>query len=147
MPPALALTQITVRYVAGVAGCTATVTALDSVDLHVWPHEVVGIFGGAGAGKSTLLLCAARLLRPRPGTVRWFGRQGIVGANGCAIYVRPGPDAVRRTLAIAPSPAPRIVLLDDPFCGIAGPDYARLEQWIVCSSRHGDAVIVTARER
>lgn len=61
------------RFRAGVRGCSASVLALDGLDLRVRAGERVGILGPARSGKSTLLLCAAGLLRPDAGVVRWRG--------------------------------------------------------------------------
>ncbi len=61
---------------------TGLVKALDSVDLHVDPHEIVCLIGPSGCGKSTLLAIAAGLEEPTSGSVLLDGRE-ITG---------PGPD-------------------------------------------------------
>ena len=70
---ALSTHQLVKHYRAGERGRFEIVRALDGVSLHVDEGEIVGISGPRGAGKSTLLLCAAGLVRPDAGTVRWFG--------------------------------------------------------------------------
>jgi ABC-type multidrug transport system ATPase subunit len=70
MPNALDLRDVSVRY--GTRGTHRTL-ALDAVSLSVAAGECVGIVGGPGAGSSTLLLCAAGLVGPDSGSVRWFG--------------------------------------------------------------------------
>lgn len=67
---ALDLRDVTVCY--GAAGaCRAR--ALDGVSLTVRAGECVGLVGGPGAGTTTLLHCAAGLVGPDSGCVRWFG--------------------------------------------------------------------------
>ncbi|MCE7079751.1 methionine ABC transporter ATP-binding protein [Streptomyces sp. ST2-7A] len=45
------------------------VTALNGVDLHVRPGEILGVIGPSGAGKSSLVRCVNLLERPTSGTV------------------------------------------------------------------------------
>jgi ABC-type multidrug transport system ATPase subunit len=72
VPPTIALDlrDVTVRYGAPGARCTR---ALDGAALTVAAGDCVGVVGGPGAGTTTLLLCAAGLLGPDTGCVRWFG--------------------------------------------------------------------------
>jgi ABC-2 type transport system ATP-binding protein/ribosome-dependent ATPase len=48
-------------------------TAVEHVDLHVAPGEVVGLLGANGAGKTTLIRMALGLLAPTAGAVDLFG--------------------------------------------------------------------------
>ncbi|MEO6712733.1 MAG: sugar ABC transporter ATP-binding protein, partial [Mycobacteriales bacterium] len=50
------------------------VVALDDVDLHVCPGEVVGLIGENGAGKSTVLKILAGLYQPDKGTIVLRGK-------------------------------------------------------------------------
>ncbi len=52
----------------------ARTLALADVSLSVAEGSFVGLLGPNGAGKTTLLRCAAGLLRPDAGVIRWFGR-------------------------------------------------------------------------
>jgi ABC-2 type transport system ATP-binding protein len=52
----------------------AHLVAVDDVDLHVAPREVVGLLGANGAGKTTLIRIMLGLLPPTDGSVRLFGR-------------------------------------------------------------------------
>ncbi len=53
--------------------------ALESIDVAVWPGEVVGLVGDNGAGKSTLVRCIAGVYPPDEGEV---AVSGIVMGNG-----------------------------------------------------------------
>ncbi len=59
-----------------------TISALDEVDVHVDPGELICLVGSSGSGKSTLLQIAAGLALPTSGSVMLDGRE-ITG---------PGPD-------------------------------------------------------
>jgi ABC-2 type transport system ATP-binding protein len=77
-------TGLTKRY--------GSLTAVDSLDLHVRPGEVYGFLGPNGAGKTTTLRMLLGLVRPTAGEVRLFGhpprRLDGVGAliEGPAFY-------------------------------------------------------------
>lgn len=53
---------------------------LKSVDLEVFPGEVISIIGASGSGKSTLLRCLNRLEEPSGGDIRFRG-QSILGRD------------------------------------------------------------------
>ncbi|CAI9401482.1 ATP-binding cassette domain-containing protein [Nocardioides sp. T2.26MG-1] len=65
--PALELSGIEMHY--------GFVRALDDIDFHVMPGEVVGLLGDNGAGKSTLLKVMSGAHRPSHGTIRVHGRE------------------------------------------------------------------------
>jgi|SRR5699024_5235716 len=50
-------------------GQSQTVTALDSVNLHVNKGDIYGVIGSSGAGKSSLIRCVNLLERPTSGKV------------------------------------------------------------------------------
>jgi ABC-type multidrug transport system ATPase subunit len=85
MTPALELRAVSKRFEAGVTGCSLVVDALRCIDLIVRRAELVAIAGPRGAGKTTLLRCAAGMLRPTSGEIRWLGD---------ARAVRPGTVAL-----------------------------------------------------
>src|ERR1700712_4453386 len=64
---ALELSGIDVHY--------GFVRALDDVDIHVMPGEVLGLLGDNGAGKSTLLKVMSGAHRPSGGTIRVHGQE------------------------------------------------------------------------
>lgn len=91
MSHALRLIGIHKRYRVGFGTCRATVDALRGVTLHVRPAEVVVIAGRPGSGKSTLLMCAAGLLRPDRGRVRWFGEPASAAGRPPGVLYRSVP--------------------------------------------------------
>ncbi len=63
--PLLELKRITHRYHQG----DSVITALDTVNLELLPHEIVCIMGPSGGGKTTLLNICGFLLQPDHGKV------------------------------------------------------------------------------
>jgi simple sugar transport system ATP-binding protein len=63
--PALELRGIEMHY--------GYVRALDRIDIHVMPGEVVGLLGDNGAGKSSLLKVMSGAQRPSEGSITVFG--------------------------------------------------------------------------
>ena len=70
--PALELSAIDLHY--------GFVRALDSVDFHVMPGEVVALLGDNGAGKSTLLKVMSGAHKPSDGTIRVRGEEATFHA-------------------------------------------------------------------
>jgi len=70
--PALELSAIDLHY--------GFVRALDSVDFHVMPGEVVALLGDNGAGKSTLLKVMSGAHKPSAGTIRVRGEEATFHA-------------------------------------------------------------------
>ena len=78
------------------------VRAVDSVDLKVFPGEVVGLVGESGCGKSTLGRIVAGILKPSSGSVHYRGRD----TNSLH-----GAEARAATLAIQ-------MIFQDPFASL-----------------------------
>ncbi len=51
-----------------------TARAVDSVNLEIYPGEILGIVGESGSGKTTLARCCLRLLEPTSGSVYFDGQ-------------------------------------------------------------------------
>ena len=51
----------------------STVTALDGIDLQLYPGETLALVGGSGSGKSTLARTILRLIEPDAGDIRFEG--------------------------------------------------------------------------
>jgi ABC-2 type transport system ATP-binding protein len=64
-PPAIELSSLTKRF--------GSLTAVNGVDLHIQPGEVVALLGPNGAGKSTTIDLALGLALPSSGTAQLFG--------------------------------------------------------------------------
>ena len=70
------------RVGGGLLGRSATLRAVDDVDLDVVRGEVLTVVGESGSGKTTLGRCLLGLMRPTAGTVRFDGAE--VGTAGRA---------------------------------------------------------------
>src|SRR4051812_37586163 len=70
--PALELSGIELHY--------GFIRALDSIDLHVMPGEVLALLGDNGAGKSTLLKVMSGAHKPSHGSIRVHGVEHAFGA-------------------------------------------------------------------
>ncbi|NJK46141.1 MAG: ATP-binding cassette domain-containing protein, partial [Pleurocapsa sp. SU_196_0] len=75
------------------------IQALNDVNLHVYPGEVVSLIGSNGAGKSSTLRAVSRLVRPRAGQIIY---------NGADITRAEASSVVK--MGIAQSPEGRQVL-------------------------------------
>ncbi|WP_094513282.1 ABC transporter ATP-binding protein [Synechococcus sp. MW101C3] len=73
------------RYGRGGAPGEANDWALEAIDLHLGPGELVGLLGPSGCGKTTLLRLIAGFERPSRGQVTVQGRQ----VAGPAVWVPP----------------------------------------------------------
>ena len=72
--PIIEMRELTKRY--------ASVTALDSVDFHISPGEVVGLLGDNGAGKSTLIKILSGIVQPTTGTILYNGEPTKIRSRG-----------------------------------------------------------------
>jgi len=83
MPPAVALSQVTISFRLADGGGYA---AVDRTSLAVADGEFVAIVGPTGCGKTTLLNVAAGLIAPSTGRVEIFGKP-LAGLNRQAGYL------------------------------------------------------------
>src|SRR6059058_5771853 len=81
--PLISIRSLNKTYHVGLAGCTASVRALDDVTLEIGRGEVVALVGPERSGKTTLLRCASGLLSADAGLVS-RGR----GPDGRAVVVK-----------------------------------------------------------
>jgi D-xylose transport system ATP-binding protein len=65
----------------GISKSFGAVRALTSVDLDVYPGEVVAIVGDNGAGKSTLIKILAGVHRPDAGSISYGGQQVFIDST------------------------------------------------------------------
>jgi branched-chain amino acid transport system ATP-binding protein len=93
--------------VSGVSKRFGGFTALDHVDLHVWPGERLGLIGPNGSGKSTLVNCISGTLRSEEGQIRFEGRD--IGNEQAHCRARLG---LARTFQI-PRPFSSMTVLDN----------------------------------
>src|SRR5947199_9210137 len=91
MPPAVALSQVSVSFRLAAGG---TYAAVERASLSVGDGEFVAIVGPTGCGKSTLLNIAAGLIAPSAGRIDAFGAP-LAGLN---------PQAAHPSQAAASSP-------------------------------------------
>jgi len=129
---ALELRGVTRDVVAGVGTCVAHAHVLRDVDLTISTGEVVAVVGNSAA-VSTLVLCAAGLLRPDAGSIRWFGDSSREIACQRVLYHRPAVDLVH-----GDRDGGRLHVLD--ASSIA--DQPRIARWASERAGEGDAILV-----
>ncbi len=62
-------------------------TAVEGVDLQIWPREIISIIGPNGAGKTTAFNLITGIYRPSSGDIRLAGRS-LMGLNPDQVLVR-----------------------------------------------------------
>jgi branched-chain amino acid transport system ATP-binding protein len=110
----------------GLAAGYGHVPAIEDIDLHVDPGEVVAILGANASGKSTTLMALAGLLDPMAGRVTWLGQvcrkplhirarqgmayvlgdRGVITSLSTADNLRLGIGSVERALDLFPELRP-----------------------------------------
>jgi ABC-type cobalamin/Fe3+-siderophores transport system ATPase subunit len=117
---ALSISAVDKSFRAGALGCSALVRVLRGVGLAIWSGEMVALEGARSSGKTTVLRCAAGLLRPDAGNIRWFGAH--VAPPNAVWYAGAGaPDArdarvhgaLHARLECVLERGARLLLLDD----------------------------------
>jgi simple sugar transport system ATP-binding protein len=89
--PMLQVRELTKRF--------GGLTAVDRVDLEVYPGEVVGLLGDNGAGKSTLIKMVSRVYHPDGGQILFQGREIKLGSPIDALEL--GIETLYQDLALA----------------------------------------------
>jgi simple sugar transport system ATP-binding protein len=91
MEPTLRVQGLTKRF--------GGLTAVDHVDLEVYPGEVVGLLGDNGAGKSTLIKMISGVYHPDEGRIFFEGRATRLGSPMNALEL--GIETLYQDLALA----------------------------------------------
>lgn len=101
--PILSVRKLTKRY--------GAVTALNEVDLDVYPHQILAIVGDNGAGKSTLIKMMSGMEHPDEGVITIHGQvtqfSGIRSANEYGITA----------IFQEPAMCPAMTIADNIFMG------------------------------
>ena len=77
--PLLTLNKVTKRF--------GGLTAVQDVDLQIWPGEIISVIGPNGAGKTTVFNLITGIYRPTEGNIAISGKS-IVGLNPDQVLVR-----------------------------------------------------------
>jgi simple sugar transport system ATP-binding protein len=88
-----------VLRVAGLTKHFGGLTAVDHVDMEVYPGEVVGLLGDNGAGKSTLIKMISGVYHPDEGQIFFEGRELKLGSPVNALEL--GIETLYQDLALA----------------------------------------------
>lgn len=127
------------RFAVGAGRCGASAQVLRGVDLTVPAGECLAVVGVRGAGKSTLLLCAAGLLRPEGGEVRWFGHPFPPASPRAVAYYWTPTDFARTNTADGVG----IHLVDFAFAADWPPRFA---EWIERRRDRGETIVLATRD-
>jgi len=137
MSIALEIRGLCKRYVVGAGGCLAAANVLRGIDLVLRAGDVHVIVGPPASGKSTLMLCAAGLMAPDAGEVRWFGDSCRTVAPRRSLYHHSSVDLLRAGAA----DAPHVHLLDIESFGVASDV---VDDWVSLRRERGDAVLIAS---
>jgi energy-coupling factor transporter ATP-binding protein EcfA2 len=143
----LSITSLSKSFRAGTARCSARVSVLRDLNLALWPGEIVALEGPRASGRSTLLACAAGMLMPDAGTVRWLGaRAAQPGIVAYASSRAPHPSCAARgalfaaVRAVAIPGRARLLLIDD--LDVVDPIERRLVLSLLCEHAFAGAAIL-----
>src|SRR5262245_56258661 len=142
-PPALSAHGVAKQFIAGGQGCRAQVVALRCASVVARRGEVIVLVGSPGAGKSTLLLCAAGLLRPDAGMLRWFGSSAPDVTR--IRYVRAINEAMDAQRCLA-TVGGGLLLLDVMLESMTGEERRWSERLVGDAERTSTALILCARK-
>ena len=88
-----------ILHVAGLTKHFGGLTAVDHVDMEVYPGEVVGLLGDNGAGKSTLIKMISGVYHPDEGQIFFEGNELRLGSPANALEL--GIETLYQDLALA----------------------------------------------
>ena len=91
MEPILEVRSITKKF--------GGLTAVDTVDMQIYPGEVVGLLGDNGAGKSTLIKMISGVYHPSDGQIFYQGKEVVIHNPMDALKM--GIETIYQDLALA----------------------------------------------
>lgn len=136
---ALELRAIRKRFSVGAGACLASAEVLRGVDLELPAGESVAVLGPSASGKSTLMLCAAGLLKPESGELKWFGDSSRAAAAHRVRYYCTPADLAAMDRGI--DAQLHLVDLHAPI-----ESSASMASWIDERCGRGDSVILVAHD-
>lgn len=95
--------QVPIIELKGVHKQFGPVVALEKVDFHLGPNEIVGLIGDNGAGKSTLVKLLSGVIRPDSGTLTIKGKPILPHRFNVARARSMGVETVHQERAIGES--------------------------------------------